>query len=244
MRPHPPKQTTLAAVCAAALLTAASGTRLTLAADPVFRDYAPNPHTNWAGAVVQILDGKPDLLPRGGYLDDTYFKRTPWTFGGNQNYGRLLVHDSQSVYFVRMFDTLKHLDPMVFFTPGVKRYLLLAKNLGGKQDTWSLRVPVRVRAMVRADQRLVVAGPPDRVDSRDPLGAFEGRQGGLMYVIDTATGQKRAELKLPSPPVFNGAAAARGRLYIADEEGSLSCLGKRSYQQVREPRHVIIRNQE
>ena len=39
-------------------LAAVEGTQLTLAADPVFRDYAPKPHTNWTGAVVQILDGK------------------------------------------------------------------------------------------------------------------------------------------------------------------------------------------
>ena len=38
-------------------IAASSGTRLTLAADPVFRDYAPKPHTDWTGAVVQILDG-------------------------------------------------------------------------------------------------------------------------------------------------------------------------------------------
>ena len=35
-----------------------AGTRLTLAADPVFRVYAAKPHTNWTGAAVQILDGK------------------------------------------------------------------------------------------------------------------------------------------------------------------------------------------
>ena len=39
-------------------LAAVDGTQLTLAADPVFKDYAPKPHTNWTGAVVQILDGK------------------------------------------------------------------------------------------------------------------------------------------------------------------------------------------
>ncbi len=38
-------------------LAAVDGTQLTLAADPVFHDYAPKPHTNWAGAVVQILEG-------------------------------------------------------------------------------------------------------------------------------------------------------------------------------------------
>lgn len=38
-------------------IATSSGTRLTLASDPVYRDYAPKPHTDWTGAVVQILDG-------------------------------------------------------------------------------------------------------------------------------------------------------------------------------------------
>lgn len=39
-------------------VASAEGTRLTLAADPVFKDYAPKPHTNWVGAAVQIMAGK------------------------------------------------------------------------------------------------------------------------------------------------------------------------------------------
>ena len=39
-------------------VAAVDGTKLTLSAEPVFRDYAAKPHTNWIGAAVQILDGK------------------------------------------------------------------------------------------------------------------------------------------------------------------------------------------
>ncbi|MEY2600124.1 MAG: hypothetical protein RLZZ142_2383 [Verrucomicrobiota bacterium] len=39
-------------------LALVSGTALTLAADPDYRDYAPKPHTDWTGSVVQILAGK------------------------------------------------------------------------------------------------------------------------------------------------------------------------------------------
>jgi hypothetical protein len=39
-------------------VAAADGMNLTLAADPVFKDYAPKPHTNWIGAAVQIMAGK------------------------------------------------------------------------------------------------------------------------------------------------------------------------------------------
>ena len=89
------------------------------------------------------------------------------------------------------------------------------------------RVPLRIRAMVLTPGRLFVAGPPDVVDPEDPLGAFEGRKGGLLYVLDSGSGDKLAEHTLPFPPVFNGTAAANGRLYVAEEDGSVTCFGKR-----------------
>ena len=39
-------------------VAAIEGNRITLAADPVFKDYAPKPHQNWSGAAVMILEGK------------------------------------------------------------------------------------------------------------------------------------------------------------------------------------------
>lgn len=168
--------------------------------------------------------GKPSLETGSGFLEDSYFKRMPWKFGGE--YARLIAHDTRSVYYVRMFDSLRGLDPTVFFTPSSKGYLLFAKNVKGNRSTWSERIPVRIRAMVLATGRLFVAGPPDVVDPKDPLGAFEGRKGGVLCVIDSATGETLAEHRLPSPPVFNGAAAATERVYIVDEKGSITCFGK------------------
>ena len=39
-------------------LASALGSTVVLAADPVFKDYAPKPHTNWVGACIQIMEGK------------------------------------------------------------------------------------------------------------------------------------------------------------------------------------------
>lgn len=174
---------------------------------------------------LKLERGKPDLLPRSGFLDDTYFKRTPWTFEGE--YGNMIAREKDSVYFVRQFDSLKGLDPMVFFTPGAKGYLLFAKNVGAKKESWSVRIPVRVRAMVQTTDRLFVAGPPDVVDPKDPLGAFEGRKGGVLYSVDSASGKKMAEWNLPAPPVLNGLAAARGQLFVTTTDGALLSFGAR-----------------
>ncbi len=176
-------------------------------------------------AKLERQKGAPALRTRSGLLDGTYFKRMPWTLAGD--YARLIVHDKRAVYYVRMFDSLRGLDPTVYFTPGRQGYLLFAKDMDGKRNTWAERVPIRVRAMALAAGRLFVAGPPDVVDPEDPLGAFEGRKGGPLYVFDPVAGKKLAEHRLSFAPVFNGIAAARGRLYLAEEDGSITCFGER-----------------
>ncbi len=172
---------------------------------------------------LKPVTGRPQLAIPGGFLDDSYFKRIPWRF--EREYARLIVHDKRSAYYVRMFDTLRGLDPTVFFTPGKQGYLLFAKNLPDGKRPWRKRVPVRVRAMVLAKNRLVVAGPPDVVDRADPLGSFEGRKGGVLYILDAVSGETVVKHTLPSPPVFNGAVAANGRLLIVSEDGSVTCFG-------------------
>jgi outer membrane protein assembly factor BamB len=168
---------------------------------------------------------KADLQPAGGFLDDSYFKRTPWRFRDDE-YARLIVHDNRRVYYVRMFDSLRGLDPTVFFTPGQRGYLLFAKDLNGQRDAWRLRIPVRIRAMALTGNQLVVAGPPDVVDRDDPLGAFEGRLGGRLYVLGNGSGESQKQHVLEAAPVFNGIAIARGRLVIVDERGNVSCFGQ------------------
>jgi hypothetical protein len=78
--------------------------------------------------------------------------------------------------------------------------------------------------MVATDPLLFVAGPPDVVAPEDPLGSFEGRNGGMLWVFPGASGEKLAEYPLDSPPVFNGMAAANGRLYVCGRNGRVLCM--------------------
>jgi outer membrane protein assembly factor BamB len=162
---------------------------------------------------------------KGGLLDDSYFKRTPWSLG-RSGHARLVVHDEQAAYCVRMFDSLRGLDPNVYFTPGRQGYLLYAVDKTTGKQTWAQRIAVRVNAMVAAEGLLFVAGSPDVVDPEDPLAAFEGRKGGSLSAIDRASGRKVWEYSLPAPPVFNGLVAAAGRLYVAMQDGTIACFGK------------------
>jgi len=99
---------------------------------------------------------------------------------------------------------------------------------------------VVVRAMVLADKTLFVAGPPDvddehagwgkhldhEVDARhrQQVAAMEGKMGGLLWVVSAADGQKLAEYKLDSVPVFDGMIAANGQLYLATKDGQVLCM--------------------
>ncbi|MCK4292771.1 MAG: PQQ-binding-like beta-propeller repeat protein, partial [Planctomycetes bacterium] len=106
---------------------------------------------------------------------------------------------------------------------------------------WSEEIPLYVRAMVLADKMLFIAGPPDLIDEEqvfaDPDGAgveaklheqtaaLEGKKGAMLWAVSASNGEKLADYKLDSPPVFDGMAAANGRLYLATMNGRVRCLG-------------------
>ena len=115
---------------------------------------------------------------------------------------------------------------------------------------WSQQVPLVVRAMFLAETTLFLAGTPVSArpsldgpdfssDRTDALAAFEAsspnakesiwgpqaNKGAVLYVVSTADGRKLAEYKLDSPPVFDGMAAANGRLYLVSNDGKILCFG-------------------
>jgi outer membrane protein assembly factor BamB len=108
-------------------------------------------------------------------------------------------------------------------------------------DLWSDEAPVQVCAMALAGKTLFVAGPPDVVDEEqasrsfnDPEiqrklaeqeAAFEGRRGAILAAVSAADGKQLAAYRLKSMPVFDGMAAAGGRLYLAASDGKVLCLG-------------------
>ena len=108
---------------------------------------------------------------------------------------------------------------------------------------WSGDVPLHVRAMVLADKTLFVAGPLDMINEEqafkstaDPQTqaklalqseALEGRRGGLLQAISASEGTKLTELPLESAPVWDGMAAAYGRICISLKNGRIVCFGPR-----------------
>jgi len=112
---------------------------------------------------------------------------------------------------------------------------------GGKasakpEPDWADTNSIVARAMVLAGDKLVVAGPPDLgkkatgilafENEAEALAGFEGQKGVYLRVVGAADGKKLSETKLPAMPVFDGAAAAGGKLYISLKDGTVVCYGK------------------
>jgi len=100
---------------------------------------------------------------------------------------------------------------------------------------WSHSVPILARAMVLADRTLFVAGPPDVVDEEQAFrdvgapdaqarlaaqdAAMAGAEGASLWAVSADDGEKLAEYRLDSLPVFDGLIAAANRLYLATTDG-------------------------
>ncbi|MFP4057614.1 MAG: PQQ-binding-like beta-propeller repeat protein [Candidatus Brocadiia bacterium] len=178
------------------------------------------------------------LANDGGLLDDTWFPSTFWRYGAAA--GQILVFDGDEAYGVcayKKFVTKSY--PHDIFTAGKDGYRLFAtpadegrtegrarrRRAARPADRWAVRIPIRVQGMVLTPRCLVVAGSPDVVPEDDPWAALEGRAGGVLAVFSREDGEKLAELELGSPPVYDGLAAARSRLYVSTTAGSVLCLG-------------------
>lgn len=112
------------------------------------------------------------------------------------------------------------------------------------EHNWAHPVPIFTRAMAMAGKTVFVAGPPDRIDEeyafermsqKDPAileelaeqdAALDGKRGATMWAVSTETGKTATELKMKSPPVWDGMAVAQGRLYVATVDGKVQCFGK------------------
>jgi len=100
--------------------------------------------------------------------------------------------------------------------------------------------PLLVRAMVLANDTLVVAGPPDVVDEKEMWGrsndpafkqkmreqaeALQGSHGAVLWTVSAKTGDKLAEYQLDTLPAFDGLTAANGRLFMATTNHKLVCF--------------------
>ncbi|MCE9548154.1 MAG: PQQ-binding-like beta-propeller repeat protein [Planctomycetia bacterium] len=92
---------------------------------------------------------------------------------------------------------------------------------------WNRTLPILARALLQADQTLFAAGPPDLLQEHQAEGsaALAGKRNGTLQAISAADGHTVASYPIESPPVFDGLAAAGGRLLMCTLDGNVICYG-------------------
>jgi hypothetical protein len=78
--------------------------------------------------------------------------------------------------------------------------------------------------MVLTDKVLFVAGPALDMDGEPE--ARSGNEKALLMAISASDGTELAKYELDAAPIFDGMAAAYGRLYISMTDGSLVCMAQ------------------
>jgi len=82
---------------------------------------------------------------------------------------------------------------------------------------------IHPRALIKAGENLVVGGFPAETSAIHEYGKPIAEKGVLMQV-SVSSGETISRAELASPPVFDGMAAAGGKLFVSCEDGSIVCL--------------------
>ncbi len=127
-----------------------------------------------------------------------------------------------------------------------------ADNQGGNNKVgnslvkpkWANDVPIYVRAMVLAGNKLFIAGPLDIIDEEETFkklsekdeevqqllarqdDALEGKFSGLLLCVNCDSGKVEHELELGALPAWDGMAGASGKLFLSTIDGRLMCFGE------------------
>jgi hypothetical protein len=162
------------------------------------------------------------LMSVAGLLDDAWFNQTYWSVDGKSQ-SKMLVFNETTACGIKPFPgAARH--SRAIFRPGNEGYTLFAADRPGHKKRWTKTIPVRAEAILLADAKMLLAGAPDILPDDDPYAPFEGRAGGKLWVVSLADGTRSAEYDLASPPVYDGLAAARNRVYLSTQDGKVLCF--------------------
>lgn len=112
------------------------------------------------------------------------------------------------------------------------------------EPKWTQDIPIYVRAMVLASNKLFVVGPADVIDEeetfqklteKDPAvqrllaeqdAVLKGKDGSQLLTVSIDTGEIEHTVKLDALPAWDGMAGANGRLYLSTSDGRVVSFGE------------------
>ena len=110
------------------------------------------------------------------------------------------------------------------------------------EPNWTKDIPLLVRAMIKTSDVLFICGPADIIDEHETFeklkkgdqsvqkvlaeqdALLDGSEGSVLRAVSAKNGETLAEIKLNSLPVWDGMAAAKGRVYLTTKDGKVRCL--------------------
>jgi hypothetical protein len=100
------------------------------------------------------------------------------------------------------------------------------RNLNANSHKWNRKTLVQFRAIVLADNFLFGAGWKDSVKIFDQSHEknFDSEDNSVLMVMSTVDSETLKEYPLEAQPVFDGMAAAYGRLYLSLKNGTVVCM--------------------
>ena len=103
----------------------------------------------------------------------------------------------------------------------------LVPSMGRWNRRWTTHIPMAGHAILVGGKTVAVAGVPMRAgfSTEDIEASYDGRKRGLLWTLGAEDGTPLGELALPAPPVWDGLAAAGGRVYLPLKDGTVLCLG-------------------
>jgi len=192
------------------------------------------------------------LLPLGGFLDRRVQHRTGFILGNQFRWWQkgtqdIMISDGQETYAIVGFPGVHNHS---YFDPRTNAYKLRGKTLESpekeretrgkrrklrekelelRKDELEVALPINGRAMVKAADVIFVAGEPMKFDEptwQNYEASYTGKRGGKLLAISATDGKLLAEHRLPTAPVWDSIAVARGCLYISLADGSVECRGR------------------
>jgi hypothetical protein len=202
-------------------------------------------HLRFNDKLAQQQQKYPHLFSTSSLLDDTEHHRSYWVFGTGDfsrtpvaypwivtkslavPYGLMLAFDDKNVWAARRSGGKGQQQEYVLVAnprpdPAAKDSQLadFAARSGNKKvagESWTVDLPMRPRAMIRAGNALIVGGTHG-------ASVAEKASEGILLIASDSDGKTLGQFPLEAPPVWDGMAAARGKLYVATTDGSVVCL--------------------
>ena len=203
-------------------------------------------HMRFDGKLERLEGKRPHLFSTSSLLDDTEHHRSYWVLGTGDfsrtpvsypwiatkslavPYGLMLAFDERTVWGVHRGDGKGHQQNYAIFaktrpdSSDEESLLPDFATRSGKtriaDELWIVGLSMRPRAMIRTSDMLLIGG-----EGRD---SESGRdKNGFLRMVSSSTGDTLSDVHLESPPVWDGIAAAAGRVYVTLADGSVVCLG-------------------